>query len=275
MEKLKEYNLIILAIIGTILLILLIIGGGMFGYEMLANQSYDDSSYEPGIISEETADSLATEEVRKQIITFNQIVLIDSTNGIYLMPVSHRNLESDESTGEILGLTNTFTGGKYDLKRYKSGVNFNNLIVYFSDENKSKVVFENRISLSTFFTIENQGNRYVIISGTNEDSNKDGYIDSYDIQKLFIYDVSKEKTSEIKTKNKLSFITFSNTKRDHEFIAQFGLDRNENGEFEVDIEPKIYFKLDVSRNSLTSIVSEEQIEKLQKLLEGSNIDNRE
>lgn len=268
MDRLKSYNLIILAIIGTLLLIYLIIGGVVYGYDMLAYESYDDYNYEPGIISEEVTDSLISEEIRKQIITFNKIELIDSVNRIYLIPVSHRNLDNDESTGELLGLTNQFVD-KYESRRYKSGVNYNNLITYHANENTSKVIFENRISISDYLSIENEGNQYVVIRGTNEDSNKDGYVDSYDVQKMFVYDILKEEIQEIKTKERLSYINFANTLKDQELIIQFGVDRNKNGEYDIKIEPKIYFKLKISEGVLIPIVTEEQINSLQKLLEGN------
>lgn len=273
MDKLKKYNLIILAVIGTLLLIYLIIGGGVYGYEMLTYNSSDDTWYEPGIISEEVTDSLILEEKRKQIITFNKIELIDSVNRIYLIPVSHRNLENDESTGELLGLTNQFIDN-YDPRRYKSGVSYNNLIVYNSSDNISKIIFENRISISDFLFIKNMGNQYVLIRGTNEDSNKDGYVDSYDIQELFVYDIRQGKILEIKTKEGLSYINFADIKRDGELIIQFGVDRNKNGEYDIKFEPKIYYKLDLLEGGIIPIVTEGQINNLQKLLEGSKFERR-
>lgn len=273
MEKLKKYNLILLAIIGTLLLIYLIIGGGILGYEMFTYNSYGDFHYEPGIVSEETTDSLLAEEVRRQIITFNQIELIDSINQVYLIPVSHRNLERDESTGDILGLTNIYKGGdEFESKRYKSGVNYNNLIVYHSIEGVSKVIFENRISISDYLFIENKGIQYVVIRGTNEDSNKDGYVDSYDLQKIIVYDIRKGEVLEIKAKDGLSYINFADIKSDQELFIQFGVDRNKNGEYEIEFEPKIYYKLDLPEGSLTPIVTEEQINSLQKLLEGGKFE---
>lgn len=273
MEKLKKYNLVLLAIIGTLLLIYLIIGGGIVGYEMLTYNSYGDSHYEPGIVSEETTDSLLAEEVRRQIITFNRIELVDSINQIYLIPVSHRNLESDESTGDILGLTNIYKGGdEFESKRYKSGVSYNNLIVYYSNEDISRVIFKNRISISDYLFIENRGIQYVVIRGTNEDSNKDGYVDSYDIQKMFVYDIRKGEVLEIKTKEGLSYINLADVISDQELIMQFGVDRNKNGEYDIKFEPKIYYRLDLPGGDLTPIVSEEQINSLQKLLEGSKFE---
>ena len=53
-----------------------------------------------------------------------------------------------------------------------------------------------------------------------------------------------------------------------DIIGKFGLDRNNNGEFEYGKEPMILYKIDLESKRLVDMVKETQIIQLQKLLEG-------
>lgn len=271
MEKLRKYNQLVLAIGGTITLIILIIAG-IIGLQDLFRTSYyhDDLGYEPGIIAEELADSLVRKNERDQIITFNNFQLIDSARQIYLLPVSQRNLEETESTTNgLINLSNNFSGsGNYDSKRYKSGLHYNNLIVYDASKDSSRIIFDQRLSISNFQYLTLQDKRYLLIRAAKNDSNKDAYVDQYDLQRLFIYALDSDKLRAIEIQDSLSFLSFTTYLGDQQLALLFGADRNQNGEFEYDSEPKLYFRLDLGTNILSPVVSKLQINKLQHLLEG-------
>ena len=67
MEKIKKYNQIILAIIGTIALILLIIGGGMTLKVLYDELTWSDNYKEVSIISNEKVEELAKDSMSQAI----------------------------------------------------------------------------------------------------------------------------------------------------------------------------------------------------------------
>ncbi len=52
-------------------------------------------------------------------------------------------------------------------------------------------------------------------------------------------------------------------------IYKLGMDRNENGEYEDMQEPQFFYRLNLESASLEPIVTNEQVNQLQRLLEGS------
>lgn len=267
MEKIKKYNQVLLAVTGTLSLLFLLGIGVHFVSEYISyNRNYPP--YEPGIISEETADSLIFEKKRDQILTFDQFQLIDTLKNVYLIPVGQRNLNESESTGDLLGLVNVYTRG-YDEGRFKYGIIYNNLILFEPQIDKSTLIFDRRISISDYTFVDFHS--CLIIQGAEIDSNKDGYIDGYDVQQLYLYDLEERKLDLIKSNENLSLLQFAAGIEQREMVFQFGQDRDKNGEFEDSFEPKVFFKLNMEKKKLQPVISKEQLNQIQKLLEGNKL----
>ncbi len=233
--------------------------------------SFGDRPVTPsGIISSQVTDSLLRDSVRKQIVSFSQIILIDSTNKTYLLPVGQSNLANEESTSKVFGLVNGFGGnGKYDYEYdYSYRYNLNNLIIYHSETDSSKILFKNRILVSEFKTIGNDGEKHVLIMATDKDSNNDKYWNYKDLQELYLYSVKEDKLVKIQSKNKFTTLEFYENKKTKDVICELGIDRNGDGKYDFKEEPRLFYKLNLETKKLVEIVSINQIEELQKLLEG-------
>ena len=85
-DKIKNYNQVILAIAGTVGLIFVIWLTAYAIWDM--TYSWRNSGDDVGILSSEQAEILQKENLRKQIISFNRLEMVDSVTQTYIIPVS-------------------------------------------------------------------------------------------------------------------------------------------------------------------------------------------
>ena len=162
-----------------------------------------------------------------------------------------------------LGLVNNFSGS------YSKDLATNNLIVYNERLNISKIIFNKRLRISDYKILEIENTKYVLIKGCENDSNKDKYLNSEDLQKLFLYNLVNGTMSNVKMPTNYTSLSIHNSyyTADHN-IYRFGLDRNKDGFYDRTEEQTILMKLDVIESSMQNILSTEQLNKLQETLEG-------
>jgi hypothetical protein len=272
MEKIKKYNQIILAIIGTIALLLLIIGGGMTLKVIYEELTWNNNYEEVSIISNEKVEELAGDSLRKQLITFKNIILIDTLNEKFLIPVQQSNLVNEEyiDDSNLFGMINSYSGGKGTY--YYGGNYYNNLLVFDNKTNKIRELFENRISIDEFDKIEIENNVIVTIRVTTEDSNGDGFLNSKDLQQLFIYNVSEDKLVEIPAEGK-DYIRLKILFPNEDFVVLYGIDKNKDGEFHSRQEPMFFYNLDINTGKTELLIKEEQLKSLQRKLDGRKENN--
>lgn len=112
-EKIKNYNQLLLAIAGTLTLLFFIGMGVIFMVDEFSYR-FSDNDYHEGILSSEETEVLLADTLRKQIISFPNMFLVDSISKTYLLPVSQADLHDLESTNDLLGLINSYgSRGKY------------------------------------------------------------------------------------------------------------------------------------------------------------------
>ena len=266
-ERIKNYNQIILAIAGTIGVVFLLFAA-FFALEELSRSFLDSraDSNNQGILAIEETNELNKDSLRKQIISFNRMQVIDSINQIFLIPVTQANLAAAERDNEILGLMNTKSIGRSYEKFY--GNIYNNLVLHDRLKNESQLIFDERISIENFIVHENSRGKFIVIPGCNIDSNKDGYLNENDLQELFIYNVQNRSLNKILSEENYTTLRVYKPDKSNELIAHFGIDRNKNGVFNSSSEPMIFYRINLEKMAKEEFVSQEQIEQLQLLLEG-------
>ena len=157
-----------------------------------------------------------------------------------MIPVQQSNLINEEyiDDSDLFGLINSYSGGKGSY--YYGGNYYNNLLQYYDNKTKKiSELFKDRISIDEFDKIEIKNNVIVTIRVTKEDSNKDGFLNSEDLQQLFIYHVSEDRLVEIPAENK-DYIRLRMLFPSEDFVVLFGIDKNKDGEFHSKREP-MYF----------------------------------
>ena len=147
-KKIKNFNQLLLAI-GATLVLLFFIGAGIFIVIEEFSRGRGGNDYPDGIIATEKTKELLSDSLRKQIISFNEIELIDSAQKKYILPVRQAEIVDGESIDELLGLTNMHLsrGSRYEKYRYNKNRIYNNLVLYESLQNESQILFNKRISL--------------------------------------------------------------------------------------------------------------------------------
>ena len=265
MENLKRYNQVILALLGTIgILTLLVIL--IYSITIFIQDFRIGSDEEISIISEEEAEELLEENLRKHLISFNNLDRIDSLNGIYLIPITQTHLEEPEDIRKnFSGMINSYD--RYELPFPKYYGLYNNILIYYSKQDEIVPIYEDRVSINEIKTELINGMLLIFMKGTKVDTNKDGKLTSNDLQYLSIYNVGDRKLEEIEV-NYTTYLDYERIGLKDEIILQLGLDRDTNGLFTRSSEPKILKRYNLKTKKLDDLVGKELKDKLQGILDG-------
>lgn len=273
-EKIKNYNQKLLAVLGTIGTLFLVVALLSFSTIMIKEYSrsnfYDDD-VETGILSEEKIKKLQQENKREQVISFETPILIDTFQSVYIIPVSHKTLNEKE---DIRGVLNAFSSSdefyeKPDV-RYSSGFygTFNNVIVYNPIEGTNKKLFDKRVNFNDIKTEYFDEETLLLIMASEKDTYKDGVINLNDFKSLYIYSFSQNKMEKIGIEG-MDVYNYKFINDSKNLVIEFGIDKNDDGQYEEYNEPTLIKKYDFNSGQLTDIIDEKISSELQKTLEGN------
>jgi hypothetical protein len=276
-EKVKNYNQKLLAILGTIGGIFLIIALVSFiSIVIQEHRRFDYNEPETGILSEEKIEKLQKENKREQVISYETPILIDTLNLKYLIPVSHKTLNEKEDIG-LNGVLNAFTGADSDSEdfikedeRYSKRFygEFNNIIIYNANKETNKKLFSSRINFDKIKTEYFENEIFILIKASEKDTYKDGVINLKDFSKLYIYSFNENKMRKIGIEG-MDVYNFNFINKSKDLIVEFGIDKNKDGSFENYNEPTIIKKYDFKNDKLIEIIDSKINSELQKTLEGT------
>lgn len=122
--------------------------------------------------------------------------------------------------------------------------------------------------ISDYAPIKNNEGIFIVIRGCEIDTNKDKYLNSKDLQKLYLYDIEKEEVKLIEMLENHTCLELNSYEFLTDNISQFGIDRNKDGFFNRDTELKVPMIIDVVNARTISMIQNDQINKLQNILEG-------
>ncbi|MFK7946060.1 MAG: hypothetical protein AB8G11_00605 [Saprospiraceae bacterium] len=268
--KLQKYNQWILAIAGTVGLLFLV-GVVLFAIIDFFNHRYydwEEEYVEP--ISEIGTDELLKDSLRSQIISFDEMLLLDSATKTYLLPITQENLEEVErvSNNGLLGLTNSSSYNSYKIK-YDGYQLYNNLVVYNGLNAESKILFKDKVAIIIESILLYDDKKYVFLLVSTKDTNKDKVLDNNDLQDLYVYTVQSEKLQKIEKDDATIILNIRKDVVTNSIIVRYGFDRNKNGAFESTYEPAAYKLFDIETMTMKNIVPSNQINELQKILQGN------
>ena len=274
-EKIKNYNQKLLAILGTIGGIFLVVALVSFiSIVIQEHRRYDYNEPETGILSEEKSEKLQKENKREQVISYETPILIDTLSLKYIIPVSHKTLDEKEEI-DGLGLLNGFTGSESEEyikkdERYSRRFygEFNNVIVFDSNKGTNNKLFDSRINFDKIKTEYFKNEILILIKASEKDTFKDGVINLKDFSSLYIYSFNEKKMRKIGIEGMdVSNFKFINNSKD--LIIEFGIDKNKDGSFESYNEPTIIKKYDFKNDKLIEIIDSKINSELQRTLEGT------
>ena len=272
-EKVKNYNQQLLAILGTIGVLFLIVAFVSFIFIAIQEfRSYNYNETETGILSDEKIEELQKENKRIQIISYESPILIDTLNLNYIIPVSHKTLNETEDITELLSAyidpeseNLKKKDDRYSRKYY--GI-FNNVILYNGKKGTNKKLFDNRLNFQKIETEHFEDDVLTLIKASEKDTFKDGVINLKDFSSLYIYSLNEGKMRKIEISG-MDVFSFNFIEKTKDLIIEFGVDKNKDGFYENYNEPTILKKYDFKNEKLVDIIHTKINSELQKLLEGS------
>ncbi|PWK17229.1 hypothetical protein [Xanthomarina spongicola] len=272
-EKVKNYNQKILAILGTLAIILVIVSilgiGGIAISELVRFNSYDDT--ETGILSDEKIEELQKENKREQVISYQNPKLIDTLNSVYIIPVSHKNLNEAEDINGLLNIRKTSSSSykssdsRYSRQYYGA---YNNLIIYNQKNELTKKLFDKRVNFNNIDTEYFSDEILLLFKVAEKDTYKDGVINLSDFKSLYIYSLNEKKLKKIENAE-MDIVSYKFLNESKDLIVSFGIDKNNDGKYEDINEPTIIKKYNYKTEKLTDIIGEKTNSELQKMLEGT------
>ena len=268
--KIEKYNQRLLAVLGTVGVIFLIVALIAFiSITIMEHRRFDDD-IETGILSDEKIEELQKENKREQVISYENPRLIDTLNSIYIIPVSHKTLNEQEDISGLLNLTKSTSNYEMGDNRYSSQYYgaFNNVIVYNSKEGTNNKLFDKRVNFSQIKAEYFEDDIYLLMSVSEKDTYKDGVINLLDFKALYIYSLGKQKLKKVKIEG-MDIFKYKFLNNEKNLTILFGVDKNNDGQFEDYNEPTLIKKYDFESGKLTDIVDEKINSELQKTLEGT------
>ncbi|MCD7971278.1 MAG: hypothetical protein LUG18_01210 [Candidatus Azobacteroides sp.] len=264
-KKGKSRFLIFLGIgilVGIILILLIVLSGKN------KHNTYIDN----GLISGEQLVELQNENLRKQIISYGDPVLIDTLNVTYLIPVIPRTLTNAEASTEIQreeypveessGYSSSIRKG-YD----KSYVDYTNILIYSPLQNEIEKLFRQRALIIGYKTWFIEKDILILFDVIRNDDNKDNRIDRKDFRSLYIYSLQTKEMRMVEEKNttvlNYDFLPFSS-----DLWVRIGIDRNEDGKYDPSSEPAEIRRYNFKEKTLEKIVPESMHAEMQRLVEG-------
>lgn len=271
-EKIKNYNQKLLAALGTVLLLIAIIGLGIIILEVGSDiyRSLKRNDQIGGIISDDGVKELQDENKRKQLISYDSPTLVDTINSIYVIPVSHITLDKAEGINGLLNYESALPATRYGTQVSNEFYGqFMNLLIYDERKGEAKQLIDNRINFEKYEIKYFEDDVFILFKASDKDSHKDGIVDLRDLTSLFLYSLKEGKLYNIGLENRaIKSYDFVNDSKD--LLIQFGIDHNNDGSFNAYNEPVDIKKYVFETGNLEDVINNNIDQNLQKLLEGSD-----
>jgi len=276
-EKIKNFNQVILAIAGIsgvflLLIFILIAISDLFSTWNVG--SGRNRTITNSLISEEKVEALNLENQRLQIISYDTPTLIDTVNAVYIIPVSVSTLDKPETVVEvdydegIMSVLDMYGSSRkrgYYLDNYFDGL-FANLIVYQPILNKTVLLFNERIMLGKLRTFYFKDDILLVFFTAEKDTNKDGLINFKDDISLCIYSLKTGKMHRIADgTNSITDYQFVENSKD--LLVEFSLSQYNEVKFK-SYKPRKIMKYEFETEKLSDIVPEKIQQQMQNLVEG-------
>jgi hypothetical protein len=272
-EKIKNYNQIVLSIIGTIGVALGILALISFLFLALndvfrvfdSNNDYQD----PGIVTEESVNGDEGENANKLLVSYSFPTLIDTIGQVYLIPIGYKtNYElQDEYKRDLLSKDKTAeTYGGYNSYDYSySEQTYVNMVIYDSKTGISEILFKQKLLLGSF-TIQNfKDDVFLLMEAALADTDKDGKITMTDNNSLFIYSTRNKSLKHLQYKDK-SLINYTNIPTSKDYMVRFGIEPDRWGETKTNTDLSVICKYVYDQDQLLLVNDEKMQKELQEIV---------
>ena len=276
-EKIKNFNQIILAIVGVLGLILLLMLIISLASDLLRDRKggcRNNLTTTNGLITEEKIEKLNLENKHMQIVSYESPRLVDTVNTVYIIPISVSTLDKPKTIPPPPELLSKHVVSvdldSYNTERYYRENSFpglfSNLIVYQPIEKKTVLLFNERIMLNRLRTYYFKDDILLIFFTAEKDTNNDGLINFNDDANLCIYSLKTGKMRRIvEGVNSITDYKFITNSKD--LLIEFSLSQYNDIKFKSD-KPRKIMKYEFETEKLTEVVPANIQQHMQKLVEG-------
>ncbi|MCD7898696.1 MAG: hypothetical protein LUH22_02110 [Bacteroides sp.] len=270
-DKIKNYNQTLLAILGTLACVVLLLCVVMMVIEIFPGR-YSPATPQ-GLIADEKVETLNQENLRKQIISYETPWLIDTLNDVYIIPVSIKTLKKPEEVElhneETLNLLNTsyrFKGrGYYGYQKFDG--KYANLIIYQPSIDRTKSLFSERLIIGEIKTYYFKDDILLTFYAASKDTDKNGIIDLNDLRSIYLYSLKNETMRKVSDgDNQIEKYQFVGNSKD--LLIEFSLHQYKTTQFDNHQSPSKIMKYNFEEQKLVSIIPENIQNEMQKLVEG-------
>lgn len=275
MEKLKKYNQKLLAIIGSIAVLILFFSLCMITYEF-ARKIGRNWDYQTNVQTVNNIEETEEGKIRKQSVSFGDLVLIDSLTKTHLIPIGLKTLKDAEYLEEEEGMYAFMDATEssyedYSYKKIRKGYSesgdFNNIVIYKQLTDSLFNIFNNKVCISKFEVIQIDNNKYIVLKVSSTDTNKDGKLDSDDFNSCFIYDLQELSLNAIEFKN-MMYSSYDLIFDEEKIALYFYEDKDGNMELDYYSEPRKTYIYDLISKKHEILINSELENKLQKIVDG-------
>ncbi|MDR2920154.1 MAG: hypothetical protein LBV72_12420 [Tannerella sp.] len=272
-EKIKNFNQVILAIAGILGLILMLIFIIVVISDFWDFGSGRNTTITNSLIAEEKVETLNQENMRLQIISYESPKLIDTLNAVYIIPISVSTLDKPETVVEansdgLMALMDSYGSMRkkgYYPENYFDGL-FANLIVYKPAENKTVLLFNERIMLSGLSAYNFKDDILLVFYTAEKDNNKDGLVNFNDDTNLCIYSLKSGKMHRIaEGENSITDYQFIENSKD--LLIEFSLSQYKDVKFK-SYKPRKILRYEFENEKLSEVVPTQIQQQMQNLVEG-------
>lgn len=260
MDTLTRYNQKILAILGTLTLVALsvtlLISLAIWIISIADHFGDVDNTLH-------VTDSLVQEDGKiRQLVSFDQAELIDTTNNIFIIPVTQRTLESPIDQENLRLKMGSYSS---DFEYGYSG-SYNNMIVYWKNTGQKIPLFNFRINITRYYTTKVLDKYFLLMIGSKGDTNLDGKFSNDDLANLYLYDLLNGRLNTISLE-KAGFEHANILHESDEMILSFGFDINNDGEYDPSREPIRLKYYSVARDEMTEFIPESMQKQMQDIVD--------
>ncbi|MBS2209876.1 hypothetical protein KEM09_00565 [Carboxylicivirga mesophila] len=268
-EKVKNYNARMLAVLSTILVLLGVIAivtiASVFISDLLPRQRVDNNT----LVADDKAEQLVANNLRKHLVSFDAPHLVDTAALLYIIPVKTKQLSRPEDIGE--GVMNmyeeegSFRSSKWGKRTYYYDA-FNNLLVYDGQADTTHKILDERVVGTDLTYNYMEKDVLLIFNIVDSDTNNDGEISEEDLSTLHIYSVGNQKLMPLPVSS-TTVLNYERVPDKHQLMVTLGVDRNNDGRFDYKNEPTTIVCFDWEHNRVNTIISEELKSELQQIID--------
>jgi hypothetical protein len=271
-EKIKNYNQVMLAVIVTTASAFAVFGliaFIIFIFTEVLDMFPSRNSYsETGISTVEQEFEQTADEQGKRHLAYHFPELVDTPAQIFIIPVGYRNAdENQEEFSRKLEFSGSKTYGSYDGGYpYYGQKTYVNLLLYDAKNGKTDILFSRRILIGQYAVKYFIDDILVLFEAASADSNQDGLITLEDESSLFIYSLKSKILREIKMPGK-SLLEFSFVGKTRDLILRFGLDPIKRGNMTEVVKSVAICRYDYALDKLEQVNNENLQKELQKIVD--------